>query len=242
MKIKLLLVMLSCSFLNYAQESRTILKGRLLYRNSNVIAANVVNNSAQTNTITDGEGGFEIEARVGDEIVFSSVQYKIRSVKITPEIIKNKRLVVSIEERINVLDEVVIGPENQEKFLDMKKEEFKRVDYTQDKSTKLINRAADDRQLVNGLNLVNVAKLLGGLLIKKSDQPDKKLVPSEVLPYLFETNFFNEDLGLNTEQTHSFLQRMDKKLPTKRLFKKDMEFELIDYLVKESKLYKEEVR
>jgi hypothetical protein len=35
---------------------------------------------------------------------------------------------------------------------------------------------------------------------------------------------------------------MDKKLPTQRLFKKDMEFELIDYLVKESKLYKEEVR
>ncbi len=234
--------MLFCSFSNYAQESRMILKGRLLYRNSNVIAANVVNNTAQTNTITDGEGGFEIEARVGDEIVFSSVQYRIRSMKITPEIIKNKRLVVSIEERINVLDEVVIGPENQEKFLDMKKEEFKRVDYTQDKSTKLINRAADDRQLVNGLNLVNVAKLLGGLLIKKSGQPDKKLVPSEVLPYVFETNFFNEDLGLNTEETQGFLQRMDEKLPTQRFFKKDMEFELIDYLVKESKLYKEAVR
>ena len=242
MKIKLLSVILFCSFLNYAQESRTILKGRLLYRNSNVIAANVVNNTAQTNTITDGEGGFEIEARVGDEIVFSSVQYRIRSIKITPEIIKTKRLVVSIEERINILDEVVIGPENQEKFLDMKKEEFKRVDYTQDKSTKLINRAADDRQFVNGLNLVNVAKLLGGLLIKKSDQPDKKLVPSEVLPYLFENIFFNEDLDLNTEERQGFLERMDEKLPTQILFKKGMEFELIDYLVKESKLYKEEVR
>jgi len=242
MKIKLLSVILFCFFLNYAQESRTILKGRLLYRNSNVIAANVVNNTAQTNTITDGEGGFEIEARVGDEIVFSSVQYRIRSIKITPEIIKSKRLVVSIEERINILDEVVIGPENQEKFLDMKKEEFKRVDYTQDKSTKLINRAADDRQFVNGLNLVNVAKLLGGLLIKKSDQPDKKLVPSEVLPYLFENNFFNEDLDLNTEERQGFLERMDEKLPTQILFKKGMEFELIDYLVKESKLYKEEVR
>ena len=90
--------MFICSFVNYSQESRTILKGRLLYRNSNVIAANVVNNTAQTNTITDAEGGFEIEARVGDEIVFSSVQYRIRSVKITPEIIKNRRLVVSIDE------------------------------------------------------------------------------------------------------------------------------------------------
>ena len=160
MKIKLLVFMLLCSFFNFGQESRTLLKGRLLYRNSNVIAANVINNTAQSNTITDGEGGFEISVRVGDELVFSSVQYKIRSVKITPEIIKLKRLVVSIDERINVLDEVVVGPENQQKFLDMKKEEFKRVDYTQDKSTKLINRAADDRQLANGINFVNVAKLL----------------------------------------------------------------------------------
>ena len=57
----------------------------------------------------------------------------------------------------------------------MKKEEFKHVDYTQDKSTKLINRAADDRQLANGLNFVNVAKLLGRLLSKNEGNSEKKL-------------------------------------------------------------------
>jgi hypothetical protein len=157
MKTKLLFLALLCSYLNFGQESITSIKGRLIYRNSNVIAANVVNNSAQLNTITNGEGEFEIPVRVGDELIFSSVQYKIRTVKVTAEMIKKNRIVVSINERINILDEVVVGPENQQKFLDMKKEEFKRVDYTQDKSTKLINRAADDRQLANGLNFVNVA-------------------------------------------------------------------------------------
>ena len=71
MKIKLLVLLLLCSFFNFGQESRTLLKGRLLYRNSNVIAANVINNTAQSNTITDGAGGFEISVRVGDELVFS---------------------------------------------------------------------------------------------------------------------------------------------------------------------------
>ena len=234
--------MLLCSFFNFGQESRTLLKGRLLYRNSNVIAANVINNTAQSNTITDGEGGFEISVRIGDELVFSSVQYKIRRVKITPEIIKLKRLVVSIDERINVLDEVVVGPENQEKFLDMKKEEFKRIDYTQDKSTKLINRAADDRQLANGINFVNVAKLLIKVISKNPENTEKKLIPSEVLPYLFEAQFFIQDLGLTIVEKEGFLEKMDQVLPTDKLFKQNMEFELIDYLVKMSDEYKSEIR
>lgn len=242
MKTKLLFLALLCSYLNFGQESRTSIKGRLLYRNSNVIAANVVNNSAQLNTITNGEGKFEIPVRVGDELIFSSVQYKIRSVEVTDEMIKKNRIVVSINERVNILDEVVVGPENQQKFLDMKKEEFKRVDYTQDKSTKLINRAADDRQLANGLNFVNVAKLLGRLMSKNKGEPEKQLIPSEVLPYLFETTFFNQDLGLSAEETEGFLVEMDRVLPTQKLFKKDMEFQLIDYLVKASQEYKTQVR
>ena len=242
MKIKLLFLALLCSYSNFGQESRTSIKGRLLYRNSNVISANVINNSAQLNTITNGEGEFEIPVRVGDELIFSSVQYKIRTVKVTAEMIKKNRIVVSINERINILDEVVVGPENQQKFLDMKKEEFKRVDYTQDKSTKLINRAADDRQLANGLNFVNVAKLLGRLLSKNKGDSEKNLIPSEVLPYLFETTFFNQDLGLNAEETEGFLMEMDRILPTQKLFKKDMEFQLIDYLVEASQDYKTKIR
>ena len=224
MKTKLLFLALLCSYLNFGQESRTSIKGRLLYRNSNVIAANVVNNSAQLNTITNGEGEFEIPVRVGDELIFSSVQYKIRTVKVTAEMIKKNRIVVSINERVNILDEVVVGPENQQKFLDMKKEEFKRVDYTQDKSTKLINRAADDRQLANGLNFVNVAKLLGRLLSKNKGDSEKKLIPSEVLPYLFETAFFNQDLGLNAEETEGFLMEMDRVLPTQNFLRKTWNF------------------
>ena len=99
-----------------------------MYRNSNVVAANVINNSNQNNTITDTNGEFEILAGVGDEIIFSSVEFKIRTVKITEEIMKKNRLVVEVNERVNFLDEIVISPENKEKFLDLKEEEFKKVD------------------------------------------------------------------------------------------------------------------
>ena len=172
------------------QGESILIRGKLLYRNNNVVAANVVNNTAQYNTITNGDGEFEIYVRLNDELIFSSVQYKIKSVVISERDIKNKRIVVEVNERVNFLDEVVIGPENQEKFLDLKKEEFKRVDYISDKSTKLENHLIKKGELVNGINFVNIAKLIVKNISDKSENKKKLILASDILPYIFENSFF----------------------------------------------------
>ena len=64
-----------------------------------------------------------------------------------------------MNENINQLKEVVVTTEDVEKFLDLKEEEFKGFDYEEDKSSKLINRAASNRQLSNGIDFVNIARL-----------------------------------------------------------------------------------
>ena len=225
-----------------AQEKRQLLKGTLLYRNTSVVAANVVNNTAQTNTITDGDGTFEILAKAGDEIIFSSVEFKIKALTITPEIIQKNRLVVEVNERITVLDEIVVGPENTQKFLDLKKEEFSKVDYTQDKSTKIDNTILRQGQLVNGLNIVNVAKLLAKVVQSRDKSAPRTLVPSKVLPLIFDNAFFIKDLGLKPDELIGFLEEMDIKLPSDRLLKKDKEFQLIEFLYLESEQYKKQIR
>lgn len=224
-------------FLVTAQEKRNILRGKLLYRNSNVIAANVVNNSAQLNTITNGEGEFAIPARVGDEIIFSSVEFRIRTITITPEIIQKNRLVVEVNERITILDEIVIGPENTEKFLDLKKEEFTRVDYLQDKSTQIDNTIMRQNQLTNGLNMINIGKLLVKA-IRKNEREKRLLQPSKVLPLIFEDSFFVEDLGIPQNEIILFMERLDRVLPSDKLLKKEKEFELIEFLYVQSESYK----
>ena len=57
MKFKLLIFFLVFQVVAFAQD-RVSIKGRLIYRNINVVAANVVNITAQINTITNGEGAF----------------------------------------------------------------------------------------------------------------------------------------------------------------------------------------
>ena len=235
-------ILLSFSFVAFSQEKRVILRGKLMYRNSNVIAANVINNSNQNNTITDTNGEFEILAGVGDEIIFSSVEFKIRTVKITEEIMKKNRLVVEVNERVNFLDEIVISPENTEKFLDLKEEEFKKVDYIDDKSTAVENEIIRQNQLYRGINIVNVAKLLAKVIRESKIEEEIKLTPSKALPLVFDKNFFMRDLGLKNFEIITFLELMDKKQEIKNLLKKNKEFELIEYLFNESKKFKNSSR
>ena len=221
----------------FAQD-RVSIKGRLIYRNINVVAANVVNITAQINTITNGEGAFEIPVKNGDEVVFSSVQYMIRTVKITPEIIQKNRLIITINEKINALEEVVVTPDDAEKFLDLKEEEFKGFDYDWDKSTRLENSIVRQGQLKNGINLINVAKLIAKLVSNKTEEEKRNLKPSEVLSYVFDKSFFSSDLELRDDQIVGFLEHIDNNLPSQKLLNQSQQFQLIDYLILQSKKYR----
>ena len=221
----------------YAQD-RIPIKGKLIYRNVNVVAANVVNINAQINTITDGEGEFEIPVKVGDEIIFSSVQYMIRTVKINPDIIQKNRLIITVNEKINALEEVIITPDDTEKFLDLKEEEFKGYDYLRDKSTRLENTIVRQGQLNNGINVINILKLITKIINSKTEEEKRNLKPSEVLKYVFEIDFFKRDLELTDDQIIGFLEYIDDNLPSQKLLNQSEQFQLIDYLILESKKYR----
>ena len=239
-QLLLFIFFIHSSFAAICQDRRP-LKGQLLYKNTKVVAANVVNNTAQTNTITDSEGAFEIDVLLGDEIIFSSVQYRIRSVKITEDILSKNRLVVSVNENINELKEVVVTTDDVEKFLDLKEEEFKGFDYEKDKSSKLVNKAYNDRQLSDGIDFVNIAKHLARAFGNKSSDEQMRMKPSEILPLVFEDDFFAVDLGLDKSQVISFLEFIDNRMKTGELLKKDKEFQLIDFLINESKEFKNDL-
>ena len=166
---------------------------------------------------------------------------RIRSVKITEDILSKNRLVVSVNENINELKEVVVTTDDVEKFLDLKEEEFKGFDYEKDKSSKLVNKAYNDRQLSDGIDFVNIAKLLARALGNKSSDEQMRMKPSEILPLVFEDDFFAVDLGLDKSQVISFLEFIDNRMKTGELLKKDKEFQLIDFLINESKEFKNDL-
>ena len=235
---KKIILLLTLSQLSFSQE-RELIQGKVIYRNINVPAANVINNTSQTSTITNDQGEFEIFVKEGDEIIFSSVQYIIRTVRINDEILKNKRLIVQINQRVRELDEVVITPDDTDMFLDLKEEQFKGFDYLADKSSKIENILTDNRQFVDGLNFVNIFKLLSSLVDSKSEEEKLSILPSEALPLILEENFFTDVLKLEFFEVNDFLLQLDLDQEIKQLIIKKNQFLLIDYLLNKSDIYKE---
>jgi len=224
---------------SYAQdEGRTMLRGTVLYRGSNVVNENVINITTEDATITNDDGEFLIAVKVDDELVFTAVNFQLRVIKITPEIIKNNRLVVDVNEKITALDEVVVSPENQEKFIALQEEKFKEYEYEIDRATEVVNTAESQtvRGLQDGLNFVNIFKAL----VRSKDKgvaPKRQLRMSEVLRQIYDEEFFVEDLKLPREKIGAFLFYCDDQMPSQSLLKKDNEFQLIDFLVTTSQTY-----
>ena len=233
---KILFFILIIQF-SYSQN-RELIQGKVIYRNIDVPAANVINNTAQSSTITNDQGEFEIYAKEGDEIIFSSVQYIIRTVRVNKEILENKRIIVQINQRVRELDEVVITPDDTQKFLDLKEEQFKGFDYIADKSTKIQNVLTDNRQVVNGLNFVNIFRLLSSIVDAKSDEEKLNIIPSEVLPYVLEENFFSGVLELESFEINDFLSKLDSDTEMKNLILENNQFLIIDYLLNKADTYK----
>ncbi|MFK5972992.1 MAG: hypothetical protein QM485_06895 [Flavobacteriaceae bacterium] len=239
----LLLLIFTVSFFgtSYAQDSkRQLLRGQVIYRQVNVPNENVINTSSEKATISNNQGEFAIRVKVGDELVFMAVNYQLEVIKITEEILKRNRLVVEVTEKVTELDEVVVTPDDQERFLELKNEELKEYEYETDRSTEVVNITASqiERGMIDGINFVNLFKVLFKSN-KKATDSRPKLKISEVLRQVYDDEFFIVDLMLPQDKIDTFLIYCDDKIPAQSLLKKDNEFQLIDFLVTHSKAFRQ---
>lgn len=234
-----LLLLFTTVFAAAQQDYRTWLRGKVLYQDSSVVAANILNTNSENATITDDNGEFAIEVKLGDELIISSVQYEIRAIIITKDILQRNRLVVDVNEKITALDEVVVSPTRPEKFLDLQEEEFKKFDYTSDKSTRVENEILRKNQLYEGVDFVNIFKLMyKSLRKKKANEGDEfTYAPSDVIRQIYPDAFFTTQLNIPPSKIGLFLEYIDGRLQTKDLLKKENEFQLMDFLIKQSEKF-----
>ena len=244
MKNTLFFVVLWISLSAFSQTKLVRLKGQVLYRNSFVSDEAVVNSTRELSTITDENGAFSIEVAVGDELVFTAVNYQLEVIKITEDILKNGRLVVEVTEKVRQLDEVVLTPDNQEAFIELKNEEFKGFEYEVDRASAVDNIALSPavRGMRDGINVVSVFKLLKSLLASNDQQDTRSLKLSEALEKVYDDRFFIEDLRLQRAQIPDFLAYCDERVPAVQLLRKENEFELLEFLVTTAEAFKEEMK
>ncbi|WP_417445147.1 carboxypeptidase-like regulatory domain-containing protein [Joostella sp.] len=86
------------------------MKGKITNSNSEVEGIYILNKTANISTITNHEGAFEIDVSAKDTLVFSALQYNIKIIPVTEEILESNFLEVLLSEKINELSSVTITP------------------------------------------------------------------------------------------------------------------------------------
>ncbi|GAA3624021.1 hypothetical protein [Flavivirga jejuensis] len=76
---------------------------------SDIENIHVINKTAQVFTITNKDGEFNMDANLNDTLVFSSIQHKLKEVVVSKNVISTKVILVTLDEQVNELDEVVVG-------------------------------------------------------------------------------------------------------------------------------------
>jgi len=69
----------------------------------------ILNVSAEEYTITNRKGIFEITTRINDTILVSSVQYIPKKIVVTQNMIASRFVLIKLEDRVNELEEVIVG-------------------------------------------------------------------------------------------------------------------------------------
>lgn len=93
---------------SFSQE-QIKLKGVIKADSLDGLAINIINLSQKTGTTNSESGHFEIEVKENDTLQFSSVQFELFQVVITPVILNEQILEVHLRQNINQLNEVKIS-------------------------------------------------------------------------------------------------------------------------------------
>ncbi|PKV49798.1 hypothetical protein ATE84_1836 [Aquimarina sp. MAR_2010_214] len=106
--IRLILFLFLIISLQTFGQSET-LQGKIMADSLQGYAINIVNFTKEIGTTNDEQGFFEIPASPGDSIVFSSVQYQIRSIIVKQDQIEDKKITIVLYPIVQQLEQVKIS-------------------------------------------------------------------------------------------------------------------------------------
>ena len=116
------------------------------------------------------------------------------------------------------------------------------MDYIADKSTRIKNEILKAGTFNNGLNFINlykaIAKSSNKVELDNKNINSLKYKPSDLIREVYDDSFFVTILGIKKDNISEFLLYCNDRFPSKVLFKKSNEFQLIDFLINQSEKFK----
>jgi len=239
-------------FSGFSQKT-SILKGRILVDTLQLEAVHIVNLTKKVGVISNQYGYFEIRADPEDELIFSSVQFQLKTHTVSIEDIQSGDFQVFLETVVNELEEVRISQyslsgdiENDIKEIPTYENKLPLWNAAQLKKMG-VSRPDDEQSPVQNLvlkkdNLATVTVDLDLLinLITKVFRNKKKEIGSEVsLIDYYKEDFFIKELKIPETEYYNFLDFLNENPSLKDIVNIGDELKLLEFLIKQSKVFKE---
>ncbi|WP_170837149.1 carboxypeptidase-like regulatory domain-containing protein [Aquimarina amphilecti] len=258
MKLSLLFICFTISF-SFAQiTSRVMIDGRVSAPIGDDVEGVVVYNlTTKKGTITDDKGNFRISVGTNDKLEVIAMQYQKFVVLIDKGVLNNRRLNIFLNESVNLLEEVIVTPYDLlgNVSIDVKKigvsesgiDEVAKLttdrindtdyDWTADELSELENKVFLEDRMIYGLNFVNLFKVV----FKNKDNGEDN-VPADIdvkVRKMYNDEFFKTNLALEMDQINDFIFFAEENGLDKSYLEEGNELNLIEFLVSQSKVYKD---
>jgi len=93
----------------FAQSKGIDLKGAITNL-TDIEGIHILNTTSRYNSVTNETGHFSIRVSVADTLIVSSIRYMPQQLVVTPEIFESATIVITLDELVNELEEVVLAP------------------------------------------------------------------------------------------------------------------------------------
>ncbi|WP_417886407.1 hypothetical protein [Zunongwangia sp.] len=194
---------------------------------------NIVNITQETGRVSKEDGSFKIKASLNDSILFSSVQFQKKKLKISEEILESGYFEVFLEKEITDLEEVYLSNSSLSGNLenDIKNIKVKPLLFSKPYRKKL---TMIDRQMLayrGGLGLL-IGSITGDLKMLKKAKANGELKGKAYLFYnALPKDIFTENFGLEEWEVINFMyycaRLNDSKLD--KLIEDNRKIELLEY-------------
>jgi hypothetical protein len=264
----LLLFFFICTFSVAQTVGRVEIQGNIkVPQGSDPQGINIYNKNSGRGSVSTEKGNFAIHVRGGDSLYFSALQFKDLLVVVEDEMVDSGILNIEVSEGINELPEVNVRQHNLTGNVDtdVKNIEVTAIDlptmsassindynweFSPDGQTAVTNSAMNMGR-GNGLEMgFQPLKIIGGiigLVVRDRPKKEKDFVPNPIdkidlerqIRTRYEDAFFNDVLGIPSEEIGFFLDfTLSQDIPND-LLKEEKEIDLIQLLLDRSREFKE---
>lgn len=234
MKVKLLPVLFLLAYqFSFSQIEKSV-KGKVSSENILLQNVNVINKTNKKSTVTDENGGFMIEAKVNDSLVFYAKEYQLKKIKLSSGQIEQNNLDIIMFKKPEELEEVVITTLPAIKWkIDEKWEQEMRDRVKLDKAAGSPKTGVYDGTIENGMDFIRIGKMIVDMFAKEKEEK-KETVPeiefAVLAKNICEENFYLETLKLKPEEIDLFLQFCDIDPKSKKLIEHHNVLSMMDFL------------